>query len=54
VLLVYFFGPRFARRLRFTDSARLRVAWLRRTVLRFETLRFERFPGGVGIFDISV
>ena len=44
-----YFGLRFARRLRLIDSARLRVACLRRTALRFETLRFERFPGGVGI-----
>jgi hypothetical protein len=38
------YEPRFARRLRLTLSARLRVACARFVFDRFETFRFERFP----------
>jgi hypothetical protein len=38
-----------ARRLRFTLRLRLRVACARFVFERFETLRFERFPFGVGM-----
>jgi hypothetical protein len=42
-------GDFFARRLRLMDSARLRVAVVRFTLERFETLRFERFPRFAGM-----
>jgi hypothetical protein len=45
----FFLTARFALRLRFTDSARLRVVVARFVALRFELVRFERFPGGVAM-----
>jgi hypothetical protein len=39
-----YFPPRFALRLRFTLSLRLRVAVARFTFDRFATFRFERLP----------
>jgi hypothetical protein len=44
-----YLAPRLARRLRFTDSLRLRAAVVRFAFERFDSFRFERFPRLAGM-----